>query len=156
MTKLSSRLNLEDAHLQRLRELIDIATDGVISDTGDAPPAATMDEAIDHCEITFSAMLDAIDGVQRDLDNLSRSHAQLSVMLAQREGLIEALTSSVDFDDALEHATIDFMDSLMASGAAEPSFDGEICFETGVALSASDLKPYIREAISTWLHEKTK
>jgi hypothetical protein len=143
--KIISRLSDDEEQFQRLREIIDAASDGAVSGED------TLVDLVRQVDVTCFSLLNMIDQLERDnirLGTIAVNH-QIAFVKLQ-----EAFSQGVQYDEELDHATIDFMDAILASGAAEPTFDGEISFSSDVVMSKQDLKPILREAISSWVRLK--
>jgi hypothetical protein len=149
--KIISRLSNDELQHERLRNIIEAATDGYISEGGELEPANDLEGLVTQVDLTCVSFLQEIDALERDnarLGNIAVSHQVALVKLR------EAFSNGVSYDEELDHATIDFMDAIMASGAAEATFDGEISFTTDLIMSKEDIKPILREAISSWVRLK--
>lgn len=149
--KIVSRLPEEEAQLERLRNILEAATGGAIAPGGDLEPATTLTDLVGQVDITCISLLETIDVVERDnirLGNIALSH-QINYTT-----LRDAFASGVSYDEDLDHAATDFIESMLASNAAESTFDGEISFRPGVVMSKEDLKPMLREAINSWVRLK--
>ena len=158
--KIVSRLSEEEEQVLRLRDIVEAATGGAISDEGDLPLATDLRSIVTQVDITCASLLETI----KDADNenlylsarIDKLEAQLKSQEIELQAITDSLSGGVEFDDALDHATIDFMESILASGVAEPTFDGEISFATNVPIKKEDLKPMIAQAVESWLQSKIR
>ena len=158
--KIVSRLSEEEQELQRLREIIDAATGGAISESGELELGCDLHTLVTQVDITCASLLELVQRLTDEnaqlLADIDDMNQRLTNQEIQIESLNEAISEGVEFDDALDHATVDFMESIIASGAAEPTFDGEISFAQNVPLKKEDLKPMIAQAIESWLQSKIR
>lgn len=131
MTKIISRLSEDETQFQRLRDIIEIATGGAISPGGDMEPAQSLFELVSQVDITCASLIEEQVRLEDKLHQLSVDYLQLATKIAEQDSMLKnihaVLEDGVSYDDDLDHATIDLMDALLASGVAEPTFDGEIC-----------------------------
>jgi hypothetical protein len=149
--KILSRLTDNEEQFQRLREIMEAATGGAIAEGGDLEPEDTLTGLVRQVDITCASLLQMIDQLERE--NARLSNIAVSQHVAMTE-LRDAFDQDVQYDEVLDHATMDFMDALLASGVAESTFDGEISFVNNVIMSKQDIKPILREAVSTWVRLK--
>jgi hypothetical protein len=158
MEKISSRTSAEDLELHRLRVIIDVATGGAISAGGELRPADTLEGLVTQVDITCASLLQAMLELEREQRALADDNRRLSAHVGKQEAVLremhDALEAGVEYDEELDHATADMMQALMASGAADSTFDGEISFSESIALSKEDMKPIVRTAIESWLRLK--
>ena len=158
--KIVSRLSQENDHLEIMQAIIAIATNGEISEGGATSPAASMDEAISQIDTVVADLLTSLDDFAAAERKIVGEMITLGLQLAQQEEIIDflrnVLSFGIDYDDALDNATLDFMDVLLASGTADPTADGEITFPEKLTLTKEDLKPLVRQAISGWLNSKIR
>ena len=151
--KIVSRLSEEEAQLQRLRDIIDIATGGSISEGGELEPANDLPNLITQVDITCASLMEALHSALEENAHLTSHITSQEVKL---HAIHDLLSKGVKYDEDLDHATIDFMDAFMATGAAEPTFDGELSISEAVTFNKEDLKPIVRQAIESWLRLKVK
>ena len=158
--KIVSRQREDEEQFQRLRDILESATGGAIAKGSDLEPGLELRSLVTQVDITCASLLEMLEKSDRQNDllqlEIDKLHTELARQEVQIETFNEALASGVEYDDALDHATTDFMESVLASGAAEPTFDGEISFASEVPLGREDLKPMIRTAIETWLEAKIR
>lgn len=156
--RIRSHPNPHEELLQRLRDIIEVATGGTISPGGDLEPAEELPELVDQVDITCASLLETLDSLEDKYDLLSEENLNLALRVDKQEEVLkhvlETLEGGVKFDEELDHATIDFMEAIMATGAAESTFDGELSFAEHVVFSKEDLKPIVRGTIDSWLRLK--
>lgn len=155
MATIVSRVNKTELELRRLRDIIDAATGGAIGPGGEIEPGTTLAELVMHVDIACASLLALIDKLDAKCQELASDNLQLSTKFAEREQLVKVL-SEVEYDEDLEHVTLDLMEALIASGAAETTFDSEISFQADVVLSREDLKPFVRQVVDDWLRLKIR
>lgn len=160
MTKIISRLNEDEAQLRRLRNILEVATGGAIAPGGDVEPAQGLHDLVTQVDMTCASLLETLDHVDAKYHQLALDNLRLATKIAEQDATLStlhaALEDGISYDEDLDHATIDMMDTLLASGVAEPTFDGEICFQPEIPVSCEDLKPIVRETIESWLRLKVK
>lgn len=66
----------------------------------------------------------------------------------------EVFSTGAGYDEALDHATADFMDAFLAGGDAVATSDGGMYISATSAFSKEDLKPLVRQAINSWVRLK--
>jgi hypothetical protein len=153
--KIVSRLDEDEEQLQRLRKIIEILTDGAIAVHGEMAPGKELPELVTQIDAVCCALVDVLDRLESKCQSLIADNMQLSVLLEEQEKVLTIL-QEVQYDEDLDHVTTDLMDGFLGSGAAEPTFDGEIAFQTDVPFSREDLKPLVRETIGNWLRLKIR
>lgn len=153
--RILSRVNGDEAELDRLREILEAATGGDISPGGIVEPGSTLSDLVTQVDNTIVNYMKANDGLEYAYDIAHRDASVLAVQCAMQEELIESITA-VGFDEALDDATIDLMDALLGSGAATSTFDGDISFDSDISFTKQDLKPFLRQAITTWISTKVR
>lgn len=151
--KIISRLPEDEVQLQRLRDILEAATNGAIGPGGDLEPETTLTGLVGQVDITCISLLEAIEVIEKDNIRLGNICIASQVSLA---ALRNIFTEGVTYDEDLDHATIDFMESMLGSGIAESTPDGEIIICGDTVLSKSDIKPFIKEAITSWLRLKSQ
>jgi len=150
-----SRKNEDQLQLDRLREILEAATDGAISYGGDIEPGDTLPELITQVDNTVVEYMKAFDGLEYAYENLQLEAATLATQCAMQENTLESFMD-VRYDDALDDAVTDLMDVFLGSGAATSTFDGDISFDESVTFTKQDLKPLLRQAIMTWVSTKVR
>jgi hypothetical protein len=154
--RIVSRLNQDETQLERLREILEAASHGAISEYGVELPGETLQELVTQVDETCCNFLVEVDNLEENYVALQHEALSLSVQTAAQEKIIDSLTNGIQFDEALEHATITLMDSFLGSGAADSTFDGGLSFESGVIFTKEDLKPMLRQALDSWITMKIK
>lgn len=158
--KIVSRIAHGAEDLQRIRDIIEEVTDGGIGPNGAISAAADLSEIVTHIEITFSSLCATLNLYDDEVTQLSLENSRLVSQIDKLDDSLHEIYSvienGVEYDEDLDHATIDMMDAFIASGATEPTFDGEISFSEKIIISKEDLKPIVRQAIDSWLRLKVK
>lgn len=154
--RIVSRLNEEEMQHQRLRDILEAASDSVISSEGDIEPGCTLSELVGQVDETFCNFMETVDNLEQNYESLHSEVLALTVQCSEQEKIIDRVTDGVQFDEALDHATLDLMDALLSSGAANSTFDGDISFDVDVIFTREDLKPILRQAIDTWINVKVR
>jgi hypothetical protein len=157
MAKITSRQPQEEIDFQALKDILFAASDGFIGDP--AVPSVQVEVASDFAGLTdqlsqlFTMFHESLritqalaDVLQHDLIALS-SHNNLL-----KEFILDL--SSVSYDDALDHAAEDLMDSFGGSGLTEINADGSLVFEERATFKKEDIKPILRDAINCWISIK--
>ena len=147
--RIVSRLNEDTAQHDRLKEILEAATDGNIT------PGNTLEELVTQVDDTIVSYMEQVDQLEEDYQALRHEVDTLSVQVTLQEKMLESITGGIQFDEALDYATLDLMDALLGSGTADSTFDGDISFEDGVVFTKEDLKPILRQALDTWITLKT-
>lgn len=149
MTKIVSRTTT-DFNVMDLQEILADASEGMISTGGRVEPGATIQDLVTQTASLFEVYRVTLAFANTDVARLTMLTNEMmadNIMLAQQmDGLLD-----VNYDEALEHATLDLMDGFCASGAADVSADGELVFDERVTFTKEDLKPILREAITRWV-----
>lgn len=145
--RIISRQNEDQIQCERLRGIIEAATNGHVT------PARALPDLVTQVEDTFMDYMEDVENLEDAYDNLKREVVGLTTLSALQEQKLEELTF-IGFDEALDHATTDLMDAFMGSGAASSTFGGDISFDPDVVFTKQDLKPLLRQAIITWVTTK--
>jgi hypothetical protein len=147
--KIVSRL--DDAEFQhiRLREILEAASDGAISyDEGASiVPGQDLDELVTQVDITVAAMLETLDVMAANIDILVDKAVSAELEAAD----LQARVSNVVYDECLDHASMDLMDAICSSGAADIDADGDLTFDQRITLTKGDIKPMLKAAIERWV-----
>ena len=154
--RIVSRLKEDEQQLQRIRDILEVITEGAISPIGIIKPAEDLSALISQVDETFATLLVHIETIEEDYDSAKSEVVALSVQCAEQEKIIDCVTEGIPFDEALDHATVDLMDALLSSGAANTTFDGDLSFEEDVVFTREDIKPMLRQAIQTWVNLKVR
>lgn len=158
--KIVSRIAHGAEDLQRIRDIIEEVTDGAIGPNGTISAAADLSEIVTHIEIAVSSLCATLNLYDDEVAQLSLENSRLVSQISKLDDSLHEIYSvienGVDYDEDLDHATIDMMEAFIASGATEPTFDGEISFSEKIIISKEDLKPIVRQAIDSWLRLKVK
>ena len=159
MAKISTRQTCsnEELTIQKLQEILDDATNGAVGTKATALIQAGDDIEIvlTNVELVMELLTQTASSLFNDLAQCSHDNVLLTVKLAESLDALEAIMD-VSYDEALDHATADFMDAFAASGGADVTSHGELGFDGTITYSKSDLKPILREAISRYLDLKLK
>lgn len=152
--RIVSRSNQDETQHNRLREILEAASNGVISERGLVVPGETWKELITQVDEVCCNFMIAVDDLEENYVALQREALTLAVQNDAQERILVALSEGIKYDDALDHATTDLMDAFLGSGAAGTTFDGALSFEEGVVFTKEDIKPLLRQAIDTWISMK--
>lgn len=150
-----SRKNEDQIQFDRIREILEAATDGVISYGGEVEPGETLSELVTQVDNTVVGYMRDVDGLQYAYGNLQLEAAALATQCAMQEQILDSVME-VGFDESLDDASTDLMDAFLGSGAATSTFDGDISFDPTVTFSKQDIKPLLRQAIITWITSKVR
>ena len=155
ITRPSEETQEESKAFEQLLELLSVTTSGVVSNepTAQLKAGDTLEELINTTRILFEAQERAGHQLLTDMAFLSHENLLLSVKLTEAIEIIESFLS-IEYDEALDHATADLMDELCSSGAAEADHDGDLSFDQRITLSKNDLKPMLRAALQRWVELK--
>lgn len=145
--RIISRQNEDQIQHDRLREILEAATDGNIT------PADNLPELVTQIEDAVLNCMDYSEKLSDAYGNLRLDAAGLEAQCTMQEQKLEEI-QHVGFDEALDYATLDLMDAFLGSGAANASFSGDLSFDPCVMLTKQDLKPLLRQAIITWVNNK--
>lgn len=160
MAKIVSRLSDEEIQHDRLRTVLEVITGGAIAPGGDLEPATDLAGLVDQVDIACASILEALEKSFSRNDALaihvSILEGTLSKFTARFEEVNAARNTGARYDDALDHATIDTMEAMLATGAFESTFDGAIALSGGVTVTKEDFKPIVKQAIDTWLNQKIR
>lgn len=156
--KIISRVTQENEDLQRLREILEAATNGVIAEGGDFEPADNLNGLVTQVDIACGLLLEIVNILDKQVSTQELELARQDVIfsiLERKFSIIQlAIQEGIEYDEDLDHATIDMMEAIIASGASEPTFDGELAFRENIVISKDDFKPIVRQAIESWLRLK--
>lgn len=145
--RIVSRKNEDQIQCDRLRGIIEAATDGNVTPAHDLPSLVT------QVEDTVMGFMAEVEDLETAYVDVRREAAVFDAQCALLQSKLEDLTS-IGFDEALDFATLDLMDAFLGSGAADTTSTGELAFESGVTFTRQDLKPLLRQAIITWVNTK--
>lgn len=144
----------ESDQLAQLNAVIGKASLGLVDEHSVLfSPPATFDEAIQYLDAIIAVLHTTLEICNNDLNHAASSIAVMQSVIDESEQVLEQLLL-VEFDDALDHATTDFMDCVMASGKAGASWNGDLVFPEDTTISKAQLKPLLRETIQRWLGVK--
>ena len=120
-------------------------------------PPSTEKEVIEILLSTIQAIIEnqqiVIAELFEDNDDLHFENSRLKSAIHNQEKFLDELLT-VKYDDALDHATLDFMDVASGHGSSIVSDEGHLLFDHRTELTKGDLKPMVREAISRWIRCK--
>lgn len=154
--RIVSRLKDTEIQHDRLRGVLEVATDGDISPHGSTTPGDTLEKLVDQVEDVVLDYMERVETLEESYDCLQSEVLALSAQCGTQERILNTVTEGVHYDEALDYATIDLMDALLGSGAANTTFDGDLSFDESVVFSKEDLKPILRQAIDTWICNKVR
>lgn len=154
--RIVSRLNQDETQHHRLREILEAASNGVISENGLVVPGETWKELVTQVDEVCCNFMVEVDSLEENYVSLQREALSLSTQLDLLERTFENLTEGVQFDAELDQASVDLMDAFISSGCAEATDHGELSFDKDVVFTKEDLKPILRQAIDTWLTMKIR
>lgn len=144
MAKITSRVGTTE-HVEALRDLV-----RPFLDVGEEP-ATDLEDLVPEVAGALGRALQGQRTAERRCERLGFENISLRVAVEERDLALSELRDGVPYDEDLDYATLDLMEALAAGGVAEPTFDGELAFESGLVMSREDLKPYLRAAIERWL-----
>lgn len=145
--RIVSRKDEDQIQCDRLRGILEAATDGYVT------PATSLPQLVSQVEDTMMHFMSRVERLEHSYGNLQMEAATLAAQCSMQEDKLEDLMH-IGFDDALEYATLDLMDAFLGSGAASTTFDGDLSFDPNVTFTKQDLKPVLRQAIITWISTK--
>lgn len=156
MPKIVSRLNDDQARISELQDILTAATDGIMStDTSATIPLATdMDGLIAQTDQVMATMVETMEVMSFRYSQVTAELLLMAMQLDVAQDALANLVGNIDYDEAMDHATMDLMDGFCASGAADISPDGEMMFDQRISFSKEDIKPILREAIVRWVEQK--
>lgn len=160
MPTIVSRKNSEQSNIQSLQQVIIDGSMGAITAPGRgaafgvAVVADDMPELIQQASDVLTSMGQTLKNTAIDLAIARNERNQLLQRVDELESTLENLVGEVDFDEALEHATLDLMDCFCSSGAADVTADGELAFDERLVLNKEDIKPMLQQAIVRWIEQR--
>ncbi len=154
--KIVSRLREDELQLNALREIVEAVSYGEIGPNGTMELADDLPGLVVQLDFVCASLLTTLTTMDQIHALLAQKNHELVVKLAEQRRIVARVSDGVDFDEVLDQATMDLMEAFLSSGAATPTFDGELHFEEAVVFSKSDLKPILREAIDSWLRLKLR
>jgi len=160
MPKITSRPSSGQQAQDRIEALQDIlgaASYGAIGDTAVGAIVQvedTLDGLICQVEQLAETMCATIEvqAVQAGI-----MQAELGLMIAQLDIAQDALANligNIDYDECMDHAVTDLMESLTATGRCDVDDYGNLVFSERTVLAKADMKPFLREAIVRWVEQK--
>jgi hypothetical protein len=158
MAIITSRPTETDQNVERLQEILEVASLGALGKSTDPQAIVhledTMEGLIEQTDTLFEGMLDTLELLGTDLLDTSFRLVQTQVDLDVAQDALANLIGGIDYDEALDHATADLMECFCASGSADVSADGELVFDERISFTKEDIKPMLREAIVRWVELK--
>jgi hypothetical protein len=157
MAKIVSRVDTDTERLQELQDIVVRFSQGIIGKPGDNKRfdvGQTYDAALCQVQDVLLGLESAAVKLTFSYEQLALREAITSMKLEAAEDTIAQLVDDISFDDAMDHAAIDLIDGICSSGAADTNADGELVFDERVVFTKEDLKPYLREAIVSWVEAK--
>jgi hypothetical protein len=147
------------AWIESLQNVLEKATEGAVSvkPTGKLVLSSNPDDLLRQVDFTISALVQVgrqlgSDNAVLMADNIMLTQANADLHTAINN--IASAFSNVPFDDALDHATTGLIMAIESSGAGELTANGDLVFDSRITMSRGDIKPILKEAISTWLELK--
>ena len=150
MATIKSRANLIDLTLLELQELVTEISLGAISQGKLFEPGTTVEECFDQIRDCAKGYQLALLTMRQDVARLIIDKNELTAELIELTNRMDKLMD-VDYDEALDHASMDLMDAFCSSGSADVTPDGELEFDERVTFTKEDLKPILRTALERWL-----
>lgn len=151
MPVITTRPKEVDLNIVRLQNLVEFSSAGAIAfGTGEYEPADNVPDLLEQLEIASTVAIDLIDKNKSQIEQLSFERLILKQHLSNVVSEHRRL-KDVEYDDALDHATIDAMEALAASGASDTTADGELSFLPAIVMTKEDFKPIVRQALRSWL-----
>lgn len=158
MAIITSRPTETDQNVERLQEILEVASLGALGKPTDPTAVVhledTMEGLLEQTDTLFEGMLDTLEHIGSDLLVTSLDLIQTKVDLDIAQDALANLIGGIDYDEALDHATQDLMECFCASGSADVSADGELVFDERITFTKEDIKPMLREAIVRWVELK--
>lgn len=154
MAKIVSRVDTDAVRLETLHDILVKFSRGVIGRPGEGATFTvgdTIEECLNQVHDMFLGQTEALTqlALQRDYYLAKLGMVQVSLDVAQ--DMLSNLVENIDYDEALDHAAVDLMDCFTSSGAANITADGELAFDERITFSKEDIKPYLRQAITSWV-----
>ena len=164
MPVISSRLTTDDVTKQHLLEIIlSLASDGIIpfekvdhitmQDTV-ADMVSELGAISIDARISFLELLDELRTAQVTQSFMKMEIVELENVIALAAKALEELLSDPKQDDALESATIAFVDNLLNLGPFKMDFNDKIFVEDTAEIDMSTIKQLMRASIAAWIDEK--
>lgn len=151
MPVISSRQSTGTSLTKLLQDTLLENFDDIYQPKGDEQLPTELSDLVVHTCAGLETLRMTLDTVENELEDAEEKVAYLEGELDKSQDLLANLIGDIGYDEALDHATLDLMDCLIASGAAEPTADGELGFDERVTLNKEDIKPMLREAIVRWI-----
>lgn len=154
--RIVSRIKGDEVQHERIRDMLESVTDGEISLYGPTQPGDTLEDLVGQVEDVFVDQLQLIENLEENYTCLQQEAISLAVQVGMQEKALSVLSEGVHYDEALDFATIDLIDALLGSGAANVTYSGDLSFDENVTFTKEDLKPILRQAIDTWVCNKVR
>lgn len=141
--------------VEALTELLSEFSSGLIGNlpTSKVQAGTNLEDLLVNLRTLLEVQQAAAQAFYNDAMSLSQDNISLSIKYAETLGVLDSMMH-VSYDEALDHATADLMDAFVGAGAAEVDQDGDLVFDSRIALGKGDLKPVLREAIVRWVDLK--
>lgn len=156
----STRSATVDPNVEKLQTVLHEASLGGFGKIGDpnapapvAQLASTVDDLVDQVDALFKAMFIMLKDINIELVNTAFRLYQTEVDLDTMNVVYDRLTGSIEYDEALDHATSELMDCL-AAGGGNVTADGKLVFDERMTFDKADLKPILRAALGRWIDMK--
>jgi hypothetical protein len=145
-------------HVPQLQEILAAASLGTIGNIGtpgvQLQVESTMSGLIGQTNTLFDGLLETLDVIGMQLMTSQLDLLATKMELDVTQDALANLVGNIDYDECLDHATVDLMDAFASSGAADTSADGELVFDERITFSKEDIKPMLRDAIVRWVELK--
>jgi hypothetical protein len=143
--------------IEALQDLLDQASCGAIGDmsAGAVVQAEdTLDGLIDQTAVLLASMAGTIEGLALQASLMTSQLVIMAARLDIAEDALANLIGNIDYDECMDHATTDLMESMTASGKCDVDDYGNLVFSERAVFSKADMKPVLREAIVSWVEKK--
>lgn len=155
MPKIVSGIDEKGQLIKFLQKIVESAAAKLTSQKGvEMKPAETLTELVQQVDELMAAYMLSTHSLAEVNYRLQESINEYVSQVDFMQDELSKFIGDIGYDDAIDEATGDLMQSLVASGAAETNQDGDLAFDPRVMLSRSDLKPMVRDAIVTWIEKK--
>jgi hypothetical protein len=157
MAKIVSRVDQKGQLITYLQEMVRSGTSSLLGDMieeSEVEVGTTLENLIAQVDELLTAHMLSIKTIEAELEQAQEELVAVKNALDISEELNSKLMGDIGYDDALDEATGDLMQSLMACGIAESVPNGEIVFDNRVIVGRAELKPILRDAIATWIEKR--
>jgi len=154
MAKIVSRTDTDAGRLAALQQLIMDHSLGNIGKAEDNPNfvvADNFEDGLDQVNQLFMGLKAALVAMRTRYDVLDAAFVMTRTRLELVEDLLASVVEDIDYDEPLDHATMDLMDCMASRGSCGFDADGHLVFDERSRFSKEDIKPMLREAIVRWV-----